>query len=153
MEALRTFIGLTLGGFGGFAGRAGEGRFQEWRPECGSGEFSATRNARALCAKQVLAECAVVITARLGEESSCPGHLCRIVLRRLEDVPLWPEAAGQLRSTHSLGMEPPLPLLLEKGPVLSDSAFLCGAAWWSGFSSPQLQGCPGNPWTWWELSE
>lgn len=134
MDALETFIVLTLGGAGEFAGRAGEGRFQKWRPECKSREFSATRNAKVSCAKQVLAECAVVITAKVGEEAlhlSWPSQ--QDSLKKAWRRPtLWLEAAGQLRSTHSLGMEPSLLLLLEKGPILSDSASLCGMARRSG---------------------
>lgn len=85
MEALRIFLGLTLGGIGGFEGRAGEGHFQKWKPEHGGRELSGTRNARASRAKRVSEEHAVVVTeAKAGVGRSVPALdiLCRMVSRK-----------------------------------------------------------------------
>lgn len=86
MKALKTFIGPTLGGVGGFEGiRAGEGHFQKWRPEHGSGEFSTTNNARASWAWPVLEERAVVVTepkVSVGSSAPALGLLSRIVSRK-----------------------------------------------------------------------
>jgi hypothetical protein len=111
-----TCIGLTLEGVGGFKSRAGEGHFQKWRPERGSREFSAIRNGRALCEKQVLEECAVAVTKpAVGVGSS--GHTPQDSFKKgLKMFPLHGQGCRTATLGHSSGMEFPPSLLLEKGP-------------------------------------